>query len=168
MKDVRWLAAVMLVGGCMHGDSREVDDPVTKAEKDSHESFNDQALKGAALYTQHCAKCHGVLGEGTKKAPRVVDMDKGALSLNPPPAAEKRTMQFVTVADVAKFVVTNMPGKDPGKLSEDDYFRILAFDLKANMVKVGNEHLDMARAETLTIPLEADQQKGEDRPVSLR
>ena len=56
-------------------------------------------------------------------------------------------------------------GDDPGKLSIDDYFRILAFDLKANGAKVGNEHLDMKRAETLVIPREADQP---DKPVSMR
>src|SRR5438046_2897217 len=100
MKPIQWLAVVMLVGGCMAHESRDEGAVATKAELDSHESMNDQALKGAALYTQHCAKCHGVLGEGTKKAPRVVDMDKGALSLNPPANAEKRTMQFRTVGDV--------------------------------------------------------------------
>ncbi|MBK7860251.1 MAG: cytochrome c [Archangiaceae bacterium] len=165
MRHLRWLAVVVFAG-CMQ---RETRDDETKAERDQHESFNDQALKGAGLYTANCAKCHGVLGEGTKKAPRVVDMDKGALSLNPPAEAKKRTMQFVTVADVAKFVVANMPADDAGKLSEDDYFRILAFDLKANGAKVGNEHLDMARAANLVIPREGDQLKGEERPsTSMR
>lgn len=161
MNQVRWLAALLLMSGCMVRDTRG---PEMKSEKDVRESFNDQALKGAALYEANCAKCHGIAGEGGKKAPRVVDMDKGALSLNPPPSAEKRTMQFVTVADLAKFVVENMPADDPGKLNEDDYFRILAFDLKANGADVGIEHLDMQHTTKLVIPRQSDQVKGDERP----
>lgn len=170
MNHVRWVALAFLAAGCMQREMRD-EETMTPAQreekelKDQRESFNDQALKGAGLYTANCAKCHGVLGEGTKKGPRVVNMDKGALSLKPGPDAKKRTMQFQTVADVAKFVAEYMPGDDPGKLSLDDYFRILAFDLKANGVKVGNEHLDMKRAAALVIPRDADQPT---QPVSQR
>lgn len=165
MKNVRWLAVMALIG-CMSRETRD-DDAVTAAAEEK-ESMNTQAVKGAALYTQHCAKCHGVMGEGTKKGPRVVDMDKGALSLNPPANAQKRTMQFRTVGDVAEFVLANMPKDDPGKLSEEDYFRILAFDLKANGVKLGNQHLDMNLARTMEIPREADQPASQGQPVSRR
>lgn len=162
MKKAAWMGALMLGIACAH------DEEVTRPESESKESMNVQAMKGAALYTQHCAKCHGVLGEGTKKGPRVVDMDKGALSLNPPANAEKRTMQFKTVGDVARFVTRNMPADEPGKLSEEDYFRILAFALKANGVKLGDEHLDMSRAQTLQIPRDPDQPASQGQPVSRR
>ena len=56
----------------------------------------------------------------------------------------------------------------PGKLSEEDYFRILAFDLRANGVKLGNSHLDMSLAETMEIPREADQPASQGQPVSRR
>lgn len=165
MKNIRWLAVVALIG-CMSREARD-EDPVAKSD-DQRESMNVQAVKGAALYTQHCAKCHGVMGEGTKKGPRVVDMDKGALSMNPPANAEKRKTQFRTVGDVAKFVKANMPGDEPGKLSDEDYFRILAFDLKANGVKLGNAHLDMSLAETMEIPRDPDQPASQGQPVSQR
>jgi cytochrome c len=145
MNHVRWLGLVCLAAGCasIQEENRR------QAEL---EPFSDQAVKGAALFTTNCAKCHGALGQGTEKAPRVVDLNKGALPMDPPADREKRTMQFRTVADVAQFVVKYMPAKDPGSLSETDYFRILAFDLKANGIDLGDKHLDMELARTLEIP----------------
>ena len=57
----------------------------------------------------------------------------------------------MTVADVADFVVQNMPGDAPGSLSADDYFAVLAFDLKANGIEL-DQKLDAALAASLTIP----------------
>ncbi|MEO6602296.1 MAG: hypothetical protein ABIQ16_20615 [Polyangiaceae bacterium] len=57
-----------------------------------------------------------------------------------------------TVADVADFVTTNMPPNAPGSLSADDYFSVLAFDLKANKIELGEKKLDAALAASLTIP----------------
>ena len=157
MRQGHWVGVglLALALGCM---SREIRDELP-------ESFTDQAVKGAVLYTTNCAKCHGALGQGTEDGPRVVGLDDGALSLNPPAGAEKRTMKFRTVADVARFVVTNMPADDPGKLSEEDYFRILAFDLRANGINLGNQHLDMGLAEAIEIPRQPD---ATEKPVSLR
>jgi cytochrome c len=144
MNHVRWLGAVLLVAGC----SMEKEN----LREDSTEAFSDQAVKGAVLYTANCAKCHGALGEGTEKAPRVVDLDKGALPLDPPADRVKRKTQFRTVADVARFVTEYMPKDKPGSLTEANYWRVLAFDLKANGIDLDGKHLDMSLAETLTIP----------------
>jgi cytochrome c len=121
----------------------------TRAE--GAETFTVQAEKGAALYGQHCAKCHGADGSGDT-APRVVGLKDGALPLDPPASREVRTSQFKTVADVATFAVANMPKDAPGSLSADDYWRILAFDLKANGIDLKDQHLDMPLAQTLVIP----------------
>jgi cytochrome c len=91
-----------------------------------------QAERGGRLYGKHCAMCHGDAGQGTKKAPPVVGKD--ALPLDPRPTQKVRKTQFRTAKDVADFVVKNMPGDKPGSLSGDEYFAILAFDLKANGV----------------------------------
>jgi hypothetical protein len=56
------------------------------------------------------------------------------LPLDPRPAQKVRKTQFHTAKDVAEFVVKNMPGDKPGSLAADEYFAILAFDLKANGV----------------------------------
>jgi mono/diheme cytochrome c family protein len=91
-----------------------------------------QAERGGKLYGKHCASCHGDAGQGTKKGPPVVGKD--ALPKDPRPTQKLRKTQFRTAKDVADFVVANMPGDKPGSLQADEYFAILAFDLKANGV----------------------------------
>jgi cytochrome c len=93
-----------------------------------------QVKEGQKLYEKHCSSCHGDNGEGGKKAPPVVG--KAALPLEPPAGAKVRKTQFHTAADVANFVVKNMPAKKPGSLKAEEYWAILAFDLHANGVDV--------------------------------
>jgi cytochrome c len=113
-------------------------------------TFADQVVAGQKLYGEQCANCHGSAGEGLD-APAVVGLDKGALPLDPPAGAKFRKTQFKTVADIADFVVKNMPAKAPGSLTEAQYFSILAFDLKANGINL-DKPLDGALAATLTVP----------------
>jgi cytochrome c len=101
---------------------------------------NDQAGEGATLYGKHCAKCHGEAGQGTKKAPPVVGKD--ALPLDPPAGAKVRKTQFRTAQDVAAFVAAKMPANKPGSLTVEQYYAILAFDLKANGVDVSTRTID--------------------------
>jgi cytochrome c len=100
----------------------------------------DQAAEGAQLYGKYCAKCHGDAGQGTKKGPPVVG--KEALPLDPPTKAKIRKTQFHTAQDVAAFVAAKMPANKPGSLTADQYYAILAFDLKANGVDVSNQKID--------------------------
>ena len=111
---------------------------ISSAEKTK--AGKPQADVGAKLYGQHCAVCHGDAGQGTKNAPPVVG--KNALPLDPPAAAKVRKMQFHTAQDVAEFVAKNMPANKPGSLTTDQYYDILAFDLKANGVDVSNMKID--------------------------
>ncbi len=114
-------------------------------------TFADQVAQGQKLYGQYCANCHGASGEGGK-APAVVGLKTGALPLDPPPTAKYRKSQFKTVADIAGFVAKNMPADAPGTLTEEQYFSILAFDLKANGIDLGDKKLDGALAGTLDVP----------------
>jgi hypothetical protein len=75
----------------------------------------------------------------------------GALPLDPRPGS-KRAVEFKTVADVGAWVKANMPPKSAGTLSDDQYWAILAFDLKANGIDLGGKKLDAALAQTLVIP----------------
>lgn len=109
----------------------------------------DQIAMGQSLYSENCASCHGAAGEGKGGAPPVVGA--GALPLDPRPGS-KRAAQFKTAADVGGWVKANMPPKAPGSLSDDQYWAILAFDLKANGVDLGGKRLDAALAQTLVIP----------------
>jgi cytochrome c len=103
-----------------------------------------QAAQGAKLFAEHCAKCHGDAGQGTKKAPPVVGKD--ALPLDPRPTAKVRKTQFHTAQDVAAFVATKMPANKPGSLIAEQYYAILAFDLKANGVDVSTKKIDPTTA----------------------
>jgi mono/diheme cytochrome c family protein len=114
-------------------------------------AFAQQAKAGETLYGAHCASCHGPNGNDGK-APPVVGLKQGALPLEPSKKTKLRTMPFKTVGDVAAFVVKTMPPKAPGSLSADEYDAILAFDLKANGIDLGDRKLDAALAATLEIP----------------
>lgn len=115
------------------------------------QSFTAQVELGHKLYGEACASCHGAAGEGGR-APRVVGLAEGALPLDPPEGAKKRTSQFVTVADVGTFVIETMPPGRPGKFTTEQYLAILAFDLKANGIDLGEEKLTLEKAAELTIP----------------
>lgn len=120
-------------------------------------NFTEQVALGGQLYGQKCAECHGASGEGDR-GPRVVGLDKGALPLNPPASAKARRSQFKTVADIAAFVVSSMPPKaagSPNDLNDEEYWAILAFDLKANGIDLGDKKLDAALAKTLEVPRQA-------------
>ena len=115
------------------------------------DNFAAQAAAGQAIYGKQCGECHGKNGNDGK-APPVVGLDTGALPLAPPPNAKLRKSEFKTVADIATFVVKTMPPRAPGSLSEEDYYAILAFDLKANGIDLGDKKLDATLAATLEIP----------------
>lgn len=123
----------------------------TERPMSAPKSFTEQVARGQQLFGEHCAKCHGDQGQGDK-GPRLVGLDQGALPLDPPASRKHRHSRFVTVGDVADFVVANMPADAPGSLSEQQYLAILAFDLKANGIDLGTEPLTMAKARELTIP----------------
>jgi S-disulfanyl-L-cysteine oxidoreductase SoxD len=115
-------------------------------------TFAEQVTLGQKLYGEQCAGCHGNSGEGTKDGPAVVGLDKGALPLEPAATAKYRKTQFKTVADIADFVVKSMPPKAPGSLTGEEYLAILAFDLKANGIDLGDKKLDLELAKTLEVP----------------
>jgi mono/diheme cytochrome c family protein len=116
----------------------------------SSRTFSDQVAAGQTLYARHCAECHGSAGQGDA-APRLVGLKEGALPLDPPSDRKFRKGRFVTVADVADFVVHNMPPKKGGSLSADQYWAILAFDLLANGIDLPSK-LTPEVASSLTIP----------------
>ena len=116
-------------------------------------NFAEQVTLGQKLYGAKCAGCHGDGGEGKAQGgPAVVGLDKGALPLEPAATAKYRKTQFKTVADIAEFVVKAMPPKAPGSLSAEEYYSILAFDLKANGIDLGDKKLDGELAKTLEVP----------------
>ena len=144
-------AAFAVLGSCATS-SEPAAPPATAATAGAPPaSFADQVAQGQTLYVNNCAKCHGDAGQGTDKAPRVVGIKEGALPLDPPADRKVRKNRFVTVADVASFVVANMPPGKAGSLTNDQYWAILAFDLHANGIDLPSP-LTPELAQTLTIP----------------
>jgi cytochrome c len=149
MKTALTVLSCLLAVGC--GAAPPAPQAPSPAPAAAPANFGEQVALGQKLYGEYCASCHGAGGEG-KDAPRVVGLKQGALPLDPPPGAKARKTQFRTVADVADFAVRTMPADHPGSLQAEQYWAILAFDLKANGIDLGDKKLDGALAATLTIP----------------
>lgn len=111
-------------------------------------TFDEQVMAGGELYGTHCAHCHGDAGQGTEDAPAVVG--EGALPLEPPAERMVRESEFRTALDVFTFASENMPGDDPGSLSDQEMVDILAFALFANGVTL-EEPLDFDNAADVVI-----------------
>ena len=145
-------ATFAVLGSCATSEPAPAATPATGAATAAPPaSFADQVAQGQTLYVNNCAKCHGDAGQGTDKGPRVVGIKEGALPLDPPAGRKYRKNSFVTVADVAGFVVANMPPGNAGSLTNDEYWAILAFDLHANGIDLPTP-LTPEAAKTLTIP----------------
>ena len=94
--------------------------------------------RGAALFAENCADCHGAHGEGSKDAPAIVG--PGALPRDPRPGARKRTGRFDTIDDISRFVRTSMPADAPGLLSSTEYDAVVAYCLSANQLAARDRH----------------------------
>jgi mono/diheme cytochrome c family protein len=88
-----------------------------------------QAARGAALFQQSCAICHGATLGGLGEAPALV----GAQFIG--------DFNGLTVGDLYERVRTTMPLNNPGGLTRDEYAAILAFMLKSNGFKAGPRDL---------------------------
>ncbi len=137
------LAFGLVVSGC--GGASPAESPPASAAG----AGGSQVDRGAKLYGANCASCHGAGGEGSGGAPAVVG--SGALPLDPPASAKFRKVQFHTALDVGQWVVKNMPPKAPGSLHEDEYWAILAFDLKANGVDLGGKTVEATTAQSFVL-----------------
>ncbi len=103
--------AALLALGC--GGATPGEEPNSPEAAVKPATFAEQVSLGQALFGEHCAQCHGSSGQGGD-GPRLVGLEQGALPLDPLPSAKFRKTQFKTVADVATFVVANMPPTSQG------------------------------------------------------
>ncbi len=105
-------------------------------ESAKYSTASSQIEHGAKVFAANCAKCHGDAGQGTDDAPPLVG--KNALPLKPRPDQKLRKTDFHTVMDVANFATKNMPPKPEqrAKLTTDDYWAVLAFDVNANGISL--------------------------------
>ena len=132
------------LAACGGGTSQQGPASSATAASTTSDDGEAQAARGAKLYADNCASCHGANGEGSNGTPPVVGKD--ALPLDPRPDQKFRKVQFHTALDVAQWVVKNMPPNAAGSLKENEYWDIIAFDLKANGVAVAGKHIDASSA----------------------
>jgi mono/diheme cytochrome c family protein len=67
-----------------------------------------QVQTGQAVYKQECARCHGQMGEGTKKTTKALFGEKSASQL-------------------FKVIQSTMPDDDPGSCTDEEYRKVAAY-----------------------------------------
>jgi len=89
-----------------------------------------QADRGAKIYAEHCALCHGLNLEG-----------KGAPALSGAVFQAKWADGKHTLDDLYYIIRTSMPSSAPGKLSQQQYVDLVAYILRSNGYREGEQEL---------------------------
>ncbi|HEV2462820.1 MAG TPA: cytochrome c, partial [Acidobacteriaceae bacterium] len=89
-----------------------------------------QAKRGAALYSQECASCHGLTLNGGEMAPALTG---GEFLAN---------WNGLTLADLFNRIRQSMPADRPGSLTRDQNADVLAHILSMNQFPAGTTELD--------------------------
>jgi mono/diheme cytochrome c family protein len=95
--------------------------------------------RGARVYTEECAGCHGKRGEGLGSTPAL--MGKSTLA------------RFRTAGDLQDYISKTMPlpKRRAGTLPPDDYWAVTGFVVEANGVALPEGELTPAAAANLSI-----------------
>jgi len=89
----------------------------------------EQAKRGAALYSQNCAGCHGTDLTGGESAPPLAGIPFFA------------NWSGLTLGDLFERIRTSMPADRPGRLNRDQNADIVAHILKSNEFPAGPTEL---------------------------
>jgi mono/diheme cytochrome c family protein len=95
-----------------------------------------QAKRGAELYANYCAACHGSELTGGEEAP---PLSGGAFTAN---------WNGLTLGDLFERTRTTMPQGSPGRVSRQQHADILAYILSVNRFPAGKAELE-PKAEVL-------------------
>jgi S-disulfanyl-L-cysteine oxidoreductase SoxD len=90
----------------------------------------EQSKRGATLYANACASCHGTALNGGESAPPLTG---GEFFSN---------WNGLTVGDLFERIRVSMPGDNPGKLTREQDADILAYMLSMNQFPEGNTELE--------------------------
>lgn len=109
-----------------------------------------QALRGQALYEEHCEVCHGARLEG---------QDETFAALRGEAFMSKWGKGNLSVDDLFYIVRTQMPYGDAGTLSRQAYIDIISFLLQQNGYAAGDEELplDPERLKAILITPQPDE-----------
>lgn len=112
------------------------------------QTLESQTDRGALVYAENCAGCHGDAGQGSDKGPPVVGEE--ALPLDPR-TGQKRDAKFRTAFDVYRWTHDNMPPKKADSLTDEEYLAVMAFALTANGVDLDGRTLDAENATAIVL-----------------
>jgi len=118
------------------------------AQDDSHSVWDgaftaEQSARGAKLYAQNCASCHGTSLTGGESAPPLTG---GAFSSN---------WYGLTVGDLFERIRNTMPADRPGRIQRQQNADILSFILSMNRFPTGATELSTQTELLKQIRLEA-------------
>jgi len=118
------------------------------AQDDSHSAWDgvftvEQSSRGAKLYAQNCASCHGTSLTGGESAPPLTG---GAFSSN---------WYGLTVGDLFERIRNTMPADRPGRIQRQQNADILSFILSMNRFPTGATELPTQTELLKQIRLEA-------------
>jgi len=144
-----------------------------------------QADLGAQVYYQNCMSCHGDRGQGLTDEWRAAwaEGDQNCWqakchAANHPPGGfelvrtvpsiigEGRLARFQNAAMLQEYVSTRMPWENPGRLTEDEYWQVTAFLLRANGQEQGQEPLGPQNAVAFSLGTRDSPDRVELPPVA--
>lgn len=109
--------------------------------------------RGAAVYAQQCASCHGPRGEGIAPNPPLVGAEPRDFSFARDPKAVKTIGNYWPYATtVYDYINRAMPFDAPGSLSPPDVYSIVAFLLAENGIIDSSTTLDATTLPRVRMP----------------
>jgi cytochrome c len=99
---------------------------------------SDQVAAGQGVYMRACGYCHGDMGEGMDDAPPLV-------------GRASAIGDFRTAARLYNFVASEMPGDDPGSLSSQEYYDVVAYLLAQNGLNPSGQPVNPSTAPNIQL-----------------
>lgn len=104
--------------------------------------------KGAMIYAEKCAACHGDNGKGGQAAALVSDRKIDGIS-----AAQKTIKNFIEDSTTLfDFIRRAMPLQSPRSLADDEVYALTAYILAENKLIGANEVMDAQRLPKVRMP----------------
>lgn len=112
------------------------------------------ALRGAQLYRQKCAACHGLRGEGIRPNPALVTSEpRGNFAFATDPSLVRTIGNYWPYAPTLfDYIRRSMPLTEPGSLTTTEVYSLTAYLLAANGIIPEGSTLDSAGLVVVRMP----------------
>jgi cytochrome c len=107
------------------------------------------AEQGEELYVQHCAACHGDLGEGLERWPALIG---GRGSLRGPEVRRSVGSYWQHAPAVFDYIRRAMPYQAPQSLTSDEYYAITAYVLHLNELIAADSEMNRETLARVAMP----------------